>query len=87
MWVAPYSSIPHTHGFSDHHRWKSSLVCVLVRRYLDRTTQTLIDVHSISATMISRLMLNLHDASNRQIDFQPLSVELEPIRFRDGDRL
>ncbi|KAJ7839114.1 hypothetical protein B0H14DRAFT_2787710 [Mycena olivaceomarginata] len=42
---------------------------------------------SISATMISRLMLNLHDASNRQIDFQPLSVELEPIRFRDGDRL
>lgn len=77
----------HFDGFTDHYCWESSLVCVLVRRHLDRTSQTLIVVHSISATMISRLMLNLHNASNRQIDFQPLSVELEPIRFRDGDRL
>ncbi|KAJ7309418.1 hypothetical protein DFH08DRAFT_899315 [Mycena albidolilacea] len=42
---------------------------------------------SISATMISRLMLNLHNANNREYGFEPSSVEMEPIRFRDEDRL
>ncbi|KAJ7315053.1 hypothetical protein DFH08DRAFT_426062 [Mycena albidolilacea] len=42
----------------------------------------------ISATMISRLMLNLHDASNRRSDVQALSdVEIETIQSHDADRL
>ncbi|KAJ7824974.1 hypothetical protein B0H14DRAFT_2821875 [Mycena olivaceomarginata] len=41
----------------------------------------------ISATMISRLMLNLHDASNRRSDVQALSdVEIETIQSHDADR-
>ncbi|KAJ7744063.1 hypothetical protein DFH07DRAFT_963896 [Mycena maculata] len=42
---------------------------------------------SISVTMISRLMLNLHDTANRQFDVLGGDSELEPIQFRYTDRL
>ncbi|KAJ6615183.1 hypothetical protein B0H10DRAFT_2220535 [Mycena sp. CBHHK59/15] len=43
---------------------------------------------AISVTMISRLMLNLHDAANRQLEtVTTLSGELETIQFRHVDQV
>jgi len=41
---------------------------------------------SISMTMISRLMLNLHESANRPFESSVLCGEMEPIQFRHTER-
>jgi hypothetical protein len=73
---------------TDDYLWKPGLVRLLVRMVsLTRGPDIHPSTHSISATMISRLMLNLHDASNRRSDVQALSdVEIETLQSHDADR-